>query len=315
MKPMEIVTDIENWHFKGEGVITIGTFDGVHIGHRKILNRLNEIKTDMNQKSIVFTFSPHPRKILFPEQTDLQILTTDNEKIQLIESLCIDVIVIFPFTIEFAQIEPLKFIKEILIEKMNMKKLVIGYDHRFGKDRRGDLSTFKTQADVFGYEVEEIPVQEINDLNVSSTRIRKALFEGDIKLANSNLGYNYSISGTVVKGKQLGRTIGYPTANLLIKDKDKLIPKIGVYFVEVVYNNSNYCGMMNIGTNPTTDNDNLLKLEVNIFNFDKDIYNEDLEIRFIERIRNEEKFNSIEELKNAIKSDEEKCKKLISILN
>lgn len=307
---MEIVKDIENWHFKGEGIVTIGTFDGVHFGHKKILNRLNEIKTDKNQKTIVFTFSPHPRSVLFPEQNDLQILTSDKEKIRLIDSLGIDVLIIYPFTKEFAQIEPLKFIKEILVEKLGLKKLVIGYDHKFGKDRKGDINTFKTQAPNFGFEVEEIPVQEINELNVSSTRIRKALFEGDVKLAKAYLGHSYVVNGEVIHGKKLGRTIGYPTANLLIKDKDKLIPKNGVYFVKVNVSGHFYYGMMNIGTNPTTDTDLKLKAEVNIFNFNEDIYGTEIEVSFLDRIRNEEKFESLQELINAIKKDEIKCKEL-----
>ncbi len=311
---MEVITDIENWQFRGEGIVTIGTFDGVHFGHKKILNRLKEIKTNNNQKTIVFTFSPHPRSVLFPEQNDLQILTTNNEKIQLIENLGIDILVIYPFTKEFAQIEPLKFIKEILVEKLKLKKLVIGYDHKFGKNRKGDINTFKNEATGFGFEVEEIPVQEINELNVSSTRIRKALFDGDVKQAKTYLGHSYTLHGEVIHGKKLGRTIGFPTANLLIKDKDKLIPKNGVYFVEVKVDQSEYFGMMNIGTNPTTDSDLNIKSEVNIFNFNEEIYGKEVEVRFLDRIRDEEKFNTVEELVNTIKTDEIKCKALASKL-
>lgn len=311
---MEIIKDIENWHFRGDGIVTIGTFDGVHYGHKKILKRLNEIKTDNNQKSIVLTFSPHPRKVLFPEQSDLQILTGDGEKTRLIETEGIDILIIYPFTKEFAQIEPYKFVKEILVDKLKLKKLVIGYDHKFGKDRKGDINTFKSYAREFNFSVEEIPVQEINEINVSSTRIRKALFEGDVRTANNYLGHNYLINGTVIRGKKLGRTIGYPTANLLINDKDKLIPKNGVYFVKVNVNGLIYYGMMSIGTNPTTDTDNKLKLEVNIFNFSDEIYGKVIEVSFLERIRDEEKFESIEKLINKIKSDESKCKELIASL-
>lgn len=312
---MEVVKDIENWDFSGEGIVTIGTFDGVHYGHRKILSRLNELKTDKNQKTIVFTFEPHPRKVLFPEQSDLQLLTTLDEKIDLIEKAGTDILILYPFSKEFAQIEPIDFIRNVLFEKLKVKKLVIGYDHKFGKDRKGDITTFKNEALDYKYEVEEIPVQEINDINVSSTKIRRALFDGDVKAATTYLGYNYAFSAKVIAGKKLGRTIGYPTANLLINDKDKLIPKIGVYFVNVEVEGIRYFGMMNVGVNPTTDADNKLKIEVNIFNFDKDIYTKTIRVGFLERLRDEEKFNSIEELTEKIKSDERTCKELIKALN
>lgn len=308
---MEVIRDIDKWDFRGESIVTIGTFDGVHYGHKRILNRLKEIKTDINQKTIVFTFEPHPRKVLFPEQTDLQLLTSLTEKIALFEKAGIDICVMFPFTSAFAKIEPITFIKDILVQKLKLKKLVIGYDHKFGKDRKGDISTFRELAEELNYEVEEITAQEINDNNVSSTKIRRALFDGDVLTAALYLGHNYTLIGKVIKGKMLGRTIGYPTANLLISDKDKLIPKNGVYFVKTEIDNCFNFGMMNIGLNPTTDSDNKLKLEVNIFNFDKDIYEKDIKIEFLQRIREEEKFDSIEALKNKIKSDENKCKELI----
>jgi len=308
---MELITDINTWNFRGEGIVTIGTFDGVHFGHQRILTRLNELKTEQNQKTIVFTFNPHPRKVLFPEQTDLQMLTSRAEKLKLIESLGTDIVIEFPFSLEFSQIEPLDFISEILVKKLHVKKLVIGYDHKFGKNREGNLQTFKEQATKYNYTVEEIPAQEIDDINISSTKIRKALFDGSIKEATKYLGYFYPLQGKVVEGKKLGRTIGYPTANIQLFDKEKLIPKTGVYLTRVEVNGGDYYGMMNIGFNPTTDSDNKLKLEVNIFNFDKDIYGKEIDVKLIERIRDEEKFNSIEELKNKIKSDETICKQLI----
>lgn len=312
---MELITDINNWNFRGQGIITIGTFDGVHFGHQRILSRLNELKTEENHKTIVFTFNPHPRKVLFPEQTDLQMLSTRQEKIELIRNLGTDILIEFPFTPEFSQIEPLEFISEILVKKLHVKKLVIGYDHKFGKNREGNLQTFKDQASKYNYLVEEIPAQEIDAINISSTKIRKALFEGSIKDASKYLGYFYSLQGKVVEGKKLGRTIGYPTANIQLFDTEKLIPKTGVYFTEVKVDGGKHYGMMNIGFNPTTDTDKKLKLEVNIFNFDKDIYGKEIEVKLIERIRDEEKFNSLEELKNKIKSDEIICRQLIEHIN
>lgn len=310
---MELVKDIENWDFKGESIITIGTFDGVHKGHIKLLERLNSLKTDNNQKLLVFTFEPHPRKVLFPEQADLQLLTTLTEKIELLENAGTDVLIVYPFTKEFSVIEPEIFVGDILKTKLKVKKIVIGHDHKFGKNRKGDIQTFRSLANNLNFEVEEIPAQQIDDMNISSTRIRKALFEGNIGVANDLLGYCYSITGTVVHGLKRGKEIGFPTANIQIQDTDKLIPMKGVYFVKVFFAGILYYGMMNIGINPTINSDNKLKLEVNIFNFDKSIYGEKIKIEFVQRIRDEKKFNSIEELRSQLEHDKMQCEKLIHI--
>ncbi len=310
---MEVVKDFKNWNFVDNSVVTIGTFDGVHRGHQKLLQKLVQIKKQKGGKSIVFTFEPHPRKILFPDQSDLQLLSSLDEKIELFKAEDIDILIVYPFTKEFAQIESEKFIKEILADKLKVRTLVIGYDHKFGKDRKGDINTFKTAAGKYGFEVEEIPAQEINDINISSTKIRKALFDGDVKTAAEFLGYNYFMSGIVVHGKKLGKTISFPTANIGIKDEDKLIPKNGVYLVGVEVEGFKGFGMMNVGTNPTTDADEKIKLEVNIFNFDKDIYGKKIKVEFIERLRDEKKFKSVDELINAIKNDEKNCKQILNI--
>lgn len=308
---MRLISDFKDWQFEGQGIVTIGTFDGVHLGHQKILKRLAEVKQKTGGESIVFTFDPHPRKILFPGQNDLQLITNLDEKTQLLKKAGVDIAVVYAFTPEFAQIDPDRFIKEILVEKLNTKVLVIGYDHKFGKNRSGNIETFKAASKIYGFEVEEIPAQEVNEINISSTKIRKALFEGDVKTAKQFLGYNYFLSGNVVHGKKLGRTIGIPTANLKVNNADKLIPGKGVYFVGVEVEGFKGFGMMNIGTNPTVDNTPELKLEVNIFNFSDDIYNKQVKVEFKERIRDEKKFNSIEELIAAIKNDEKICKSFI----
>ena len=310
---MEVVKDLDNWSFVDDSIITIGTFDGVHRGHKKLLQMLGEIKAKNGGKSVVFTFEPHPRKVLFPDQTDLKLLSNLDEKIELIEREQIDAVIVYPFTTIFSQIEPEKFIKEILVEKLKVKTLVIGYDHKFGKDRKGDINTFKNASGKYGFDVYEIPAEEINDINISSTKIRKALFDGDVKNASTFLGYNYFINGIVVHGKKLGKTLSFPTANIAIPDADKMIPKNGVYLVGVEVEGFKGFGMMNVGTNPTTDKDEKLKLEVNIFNFDKDIYGRFIKVEFIERLRDEKKFNSIEELITAIKNDEINCKRILNI--
>ncbi len=310
---MEVVKDLDKWTFVDDSIVTIGTFDGVHRGHKKLLEKLSQFKSQKGGKNVVFTFEPHPRKVLFPDQTDLQLLSNLDEKIELIKKEGIDITIVYPFTTAFSQIEPEKFIKEILVEKLKVKTLVIGYDHKFGKDRKGDINTFKANAGKYGYEVFEIPAEEINDINISSTKIRKALFDGDVQSAAEFLGYTYFINGYIVHGKKLGKKISFPTANIVLPDKDKLVPKNGVYLVGVEVEGFKGYGMMNVGTNPTTDTDEKTKLEVNIFNFDKDIYGELIKVEFIQRLRDEMKFNSIEELITAIKNDEINCKRILNI--
>jgi riboflavin kinase/FMN adenylyltransferase len=288
-------------------IVTIGTFDGVHLGHQKIIKRLVELKQKQGGEIVLFTFDPHPRKILFPEQKDLKLITTTEEKCDILKQFGVDNVLVYPFTKEFSKMQAQDYISNIIDRGLKTKTLVIGYDHRFGSNREGNIETLKELSKVYNFVVEEIPAQEINQLNVSSTRIRKAIEAGEIQTANDFLGYTFFITGKVVKGKQLGRTIGYPTANLLIEDNDKLIPKIGVYAVNVVLNNLSYKGMLNIGTNPTTDADNRVKIEVNIFDFDKDIYGKTLKVEFVKWIRNEEKFANLGELKQALANDKIAC--------
>jgi riboflavin kinase/FMN adenylyltransferase len=288
-------------------IVTIGTFDGVHLGHQKIIKRLVELKQKQGGEIVLFTFDPHPRKILFPEQKDLKLITTTEEKCDILKQFGVDHVLVYPFTKEFSKMQAQDYISNIIARGLKTKTLVIGYDHRFGSNREGNIETLKELSKVYNFLVEEIPAQEINQLNVSSTRIRKAIEAGEIQTANDFLGYTFFITGKVVKGKQLGRTIGYPTANVLIEDNDKLIPKIGVYAVNVVLNNLSYKGMLNIGTNPTTDGDNKVKIEVNIFDFDKDIYGKTLKVEFVKWIRNEEKFANLDELKQALANDKIAC--------
>jgi riboflavin kinase/FMN adenylyltransferase len=290
-----------------ETVITIGTFDGVHKGHQTILHRLQEVKQSKNLKSIVFTFHPHPRKIILSEKQSIKILTTPSEKIQLLQSYNIDYLIFCPFTKEFANIPPEDFV-HYLSTQLNIKHIIIGYDHKFGKDRKGDINTFYQLKDKYHFEVEQIPAKTVNEINISSTKIRQFLLSGDIENANELLGYNYFLSGTVIEGKKLGRTIGIPTANIKVEDEDKLIPANGVYCVNVNIQNKTYKGALNIGTNPTTDSDNSQKIEVHILNFNEDIYHQKIQISFLKKIRDEEKFDSIESLKNQILQDIEWCK-------
>mgnify|MGYP000997978523 CR=1 FL=1 len=288
-------------------IVTIGTFDGVHLGHQKIIKRLVELKQKQGGEIVLFTFDPHPRKILFPEQKDLKLITTTEEKCDILKQFGVDHVLVYPFTTEFSKMQAQDYISNIIAKGLKTKTLVIGYDHRFGSNREGSIDTLKQFAPIYHFDLEEIPAQEINQLNVSSTRIRKAIEDGDIQTANDFIGYTFFITGEVIKGKQLGRTIGYPTANIFIDNADKLIPKIGVYAVNVVLKGVTYKGMLNVGTNPTTDFDNKIKIEVNIFDFDADIYGETLKVEFVKWIRNEEKFANLDELKQALANDKIAC--------
>ncbi len=292
-------------------IVTIGTFDGVHTGHTQIINRLTKAKNEIGGESFIFTFHPHPRQILFPNQTDLKLLTLFDEKLHLLEQAGVDHVLVYPFTKEFSQLSAKAYVKDILVGAIGVKKLIIGYDHKFGNNREGNIETLKQFASEYNFSVEEIPAHEIDSINVSSTKIRKAIEQGEMEVATNFLGYNYFISGTVVEGKRLGRTLGYPTANIEVGDKTKLIPQTGIYAVTTIVDKQRYKGMMSIGFNPTTDMDNKIKMEVNIFNFDKEIYGAKIKVHFHKRLRSEEKFNSLEDLKKQLNTDE---KNALSVL-
>ena len=308
---MRIFHNISETSNLKDTIVTIGTFDGVHLGHQKILKKLVELKNKNGGETLLFTFDPHPRKVLFPEQRDLKLITTTQEKCELLKQFGIDNVLVFPFTIEFSKMSAEDYISNIISETLKTKTLVIGYDHRFGSNREGNIETLKQVSSDYNFDLIEIPAQEINQLNISSTRIRKAIEEGEIEVANSFLGYSFFMSGMVIKGKQLGRTIGYPTANIELLDLDKIKPKTGVYAVNVVIDQIKFKGMLNVGCNPTTDSDRIQKIEVNIFDFNKDIYGKIIKIEFIKHLRNEVKFANLDELKEQLAKDKIACEKIV----
>ncbi len=309
---MLTIQHTKKFRIEKPSIVTIGTFDGVHLGHQKIINKLQHLKQNIGLTTVVLTFAPHPRKILFPQQTDLKLITLVDEKLELLKKYKVDVTVVYPFDIDFSQLDAEEYIKTILVKQLNVKHLVIGYDHKFGKNREGTIETLKQFATKYNFTVEEISAKDIDAVNISSSKIRHAVDEGNMELAHSYLGHYFFINAQVIKGKQLGQTIGYPTANLKINDTDKLIPKKGVYFVKVVVEGENYFGMMNIGTNPTVTSTLNLKLEVNIFNFNADIYTKPIKIKFVKRIRDEQKFNTLTELIAQLDLDKQTCLALIN---
>ena len=309
---MKIYTNITDFNPQKKVVLTTGTFDGLHIGHQKILKKVKQVSKLKNAESVVLTFSPHPRKIIFPDDNSLRLINSLDEKILRFEKSGIENLIIYPFTKEFSRISALEYVRDFLVKELKITTLIIGYDHQFGKNREGNFEYLKDICELYGFEIIEISAQDIKDVNISSTKIRKAIQEGNFKLANEYLGYNFPLTGIVVEGKKIGKTIGVPTANLFIEDENKIIPKNGVYAVHVFYNNTQYKGVMNIGNNPTVSSENKNSLEVYIFDFDKNIYGEHITIEFIERIREEQKFNSIEDLKSQINRDKKNALGLLS---
>lgn len=299
---MNIYHGIEDFKKLENAVVTSGTFDGVHIGHQKILSRLKEIARKNNGQTVVITFWPHPRLVLYPDQTDLKLLNTFEEKAELLRDQGIDHLLRIPFTKEFSNLTSEEFIRSILIEAIGTKKLVIGYDHKFGKNREGSFEHLKENASVYGFDVEEIPPQDIDHVTVSSTKIRNALLEGDVVTGTELLGQPYFINGRVVKGDEIGRQIGFPTANIEVDSQHKLIPANGTYAVRVKHQNHMLSGMLNIGYRPTVEG-KTKTIEVNIFDFNDDIYGETIGIHFIKKIRDERKFSGIDELKEQLSKD------------
>lgn len=302
---MKIHYDLESISDLSKTAVTTGTFDGVHIGHKTIIERLIASAKSIQGESVLLTFYPHPRMVLYPDDDQIKMLNTPLEKEQLLENCGIDHLVVIPFTKEFSRLSSLEFVRNILSNILKAKKLVIGHDHHFGRNREGTFAHLQEFGSLYGFEVEEIPAKDIDDVAISSSKIRQALETGDLNTANNYLGYHYAITGKVVKGKQLGRTIGYPTANIEVVDKYKLIPAIGVYAVKIKYGNHFFDGMLSIGNNPTVTENGPTTIEVNIFDFNAEIYHKEITIYFYKKLRNEIKYNSVEALVTQLALDKE----------
>jgi riboflavin kinase/FMN adenylyltransferase len=309
---LKLFESINEFHSNKKTILTLGTFDGVHIGHKKILEKLNQNTENGKYESLVLTFFPHPRMVL-QEKSEIKLLNTISEKSKLLEASGIENLVIHPFNESFSRLTAEEFVHSILVDQFHIQKIIIGHDHRFGRNRTANIDNLIAFGAQYGFEVEQISAQEIQDVSVSSTKIRKALQEGNMALANEYLGYTYFLTGEVVNGKQLGRTIGFPTANIQIEEDYKLIPKNGVYVVKTFIDQKEVFGMMNIGFNPTV-NGQKQTIEVNLFDFDADIYGQKLEISLLKYLREEQKFGSVDLLKEQLNLDKKTALEFVESL-
>ena len=307
---MKIFNNINEFNCKKSTIITIGTFDGVHLGHQKILKKLNVEAENNGLESSVLTFFPHPRTVLNPDSS-LKLINTIDERISLFKKSKIDNLIVHPFTKGFSELDSEDYVKNILVDQLKAKIVLIGYDHKFGKNRTADINNLKEYGIKYNFEVIEIKAEEINDIAISSTKIRNSIEEGDIQLTNSYLGYEFSFFGKVVKGNSIGKTLGFPTANIKIGTDLKLIPKNGVYLISTIINQKIIFGMMNIGIKPTT-NENTKSIEVNLFDFNQDLYDTNITIYIKQFLREEIKFDSLNELKLQIEKDKITCNSIIN---
>jgi riboflavin kinase/FMN adenylyltransferase len=306
---LKIVKDITNFSSDTQTFVTIGAFDGVHFGHQQIIDKLVSEAKKAGKKSVVLTFFPHPRMVL-QKDASIELINTIDERAALLEKTGLDYLIIHPFSKEFSRTTALEFVRDILVNQLNISKLIIGYDHHFGKNREGNITQLTEYSHLYDFKVEEIPAQDIDSVSVSSTKIRRALHAGNLKTANNYLGYNFMLNGTVVNGKKLGGTIGFPTANIDVKETYKLIPKTGVYVVKSSIDKKTVFGMMNIGNRPTVHG-NHQTIEVHFFDFNQDLYGENLTIDLLYFLRDEHKFDSIELLVHQLKKDEQTARDYI----
>lgn len=310
---MEIIHSIFDFNPTQKSIVTIGTFDGVHIGHQKIIQELIDEAKSSNKKSVLLTFFPHPRMVL-QKDASIKLINTIDERAKHLENLGLDYLIIHPFSKEFSRLTALDFVRDILVNQLNTSKLIIGYDHHFGKNREGNIEQLTEYSYLYDFTVEEILAQDIDEVSVSSTKIRKALASGELKTANKYLGYLFSITGIVVNGKQLGGKIGFPTANIDISESYKLIPKTGVYIVKSVINEVTVFGMMNIGNRPTV-NGEYQTIEVHFFDFNEDLYHKELTIELLYFLRDEQKFDSVNDLIIQLKKDKESSLNYINTIS
>ena len=310
---MTIYNNINEFSSTDNTILTIGTFDGVHLGHQKVLERLTNSAKENNLESTVLTFFPHPRTILNPDKP-LKLINSVKERTELLNRSKVDNLIIHPFDKNFSELDPEKYVVEILVKKLKAKIILIGYDHKFGKNRTADITDLKIYGKKYGFKVIEIKAEEISNIAISSTKIRKAISEGNISTAKKYLGYDFSLSGKIVHGKSIGRTLGFPTANIEVKEEYKLLPKNGVYLIQSVFNHNKYFGMMNIGIKPTIK-ESSKTIEVNFFDFEGDLYHKNIEVNIKKFIRDEIKFDSLELLKSQILKDKINCNSIIDIID
>ena len=310
---MNIYHSIEDFPSDIKTIVSIGTFDGVHKGHKAIINRINEIAKKEGFQSVLLTFDPHPRHVIYPDDQELRLIHTIEEKIDALSKTGLQNLVLHKFTKEFSRTRSVNFIRDILVNKFNMKCMVVGFDHHFGKNRQGTFENLLELSDLYDFKIEKVEPQNIGKVTISSTKIRNAILDGDCKKAGFYLSSNFSLHAKVIKGNQIGTSIGFPTANLKIDNEWKIIPKEGVYAVKVSIKDKQYFGMLNLGNRPSISDDSFV-IEVHIFDFNSTIYNEGLRIEFVERIRDEKRFSDLEQLKSQLKIDEIKCKQIFNLL-
>lgn len=311
---MQVYKSIEEFTNKKNAIVTIGTFDGMHVGHQKIMKRLKEIALLENGETVILTFFPHPRTVINSDENELKQINTLDEKIKLFEHFGIDHLIIHPFTQHFSRLTAIEFVRDILVNKIGTKKLITGYNHQFGRNREGSFEQLQEWSKLYHFPIEQIPEQDIHHIAVSSTKIRNALLRGDIRTANDFLGHDFSLTGKVVKGEQLGKKLGFPTANLFVQEKYKIIPADGIYAVNILYADKTYNGMLYIGNRPTLQGKEQ-RIEVNIFDFDKTVYDEILTVFLKEKIRDDMKFADTKALQQQMQKDKKSALKILMKTN
>ena len=307
---MKVYRSIKDFPADINTIVTIGTFDGVHKGHQAVINRLNDIAKKEGLESVLLTFHPHPRHVIYPDDQDLKLINTIEEKIDLLRFTGLQHLIIHEFSKNFSRTNSISFIRDFLVEELNMKYMVVGFNHHFGKNRQGTFNNLIELSELYDFKIEKIDSQSFGDIVISSTKVRNAINKGDFKKVNSFLGSNFYLKGKVIKGNNIGSKIGFPTANISQDDEWKILPKNGVYAVKVWLKHQSYFGMLNIGNRPTILDDNFV-IEVHLFDFDSIIYNHELKIEFIQRIRDERRFSSMKKLKNQLEIDQINCKKIL----
>lgn len=312
---MRVIRELGNEISFNQPIVTLGTFDGVHLGHQAIIRSMIKEGRENGQETVLLTFDPHPRIVLYPDSHAVKLIDTVEEKLEKLKKLGLDTVILYPFTLKFSRLTAMEFVRDILVGQIGVKRMLVGHDHHFGKNREGSFDQLVELGALYGFDVTEVGAIASGDVTISSTKVRRALAEGEVETAASYLGQPYRMAGTVVHGNKLGRTIGFPTANIEINEPEKIVPAIGVYAVQVLLNGRALAGVMNIGHKPTVQDSDRISTEVFIFDFSEDIYGEELTVSLIARLRGEQKFESLDALKDQLKQDEQNARnRLISLV-